>query len=347
MNAQPKKGPAPPAAPVVEVKLVREVGVGCDLLAVVAVPGAAKAYAGGSDGKLYLIDFDDAKSMPVTWAAHTGYVSGLARAGKYIVSGGSDHHLIWWDAETREKVRGQETHDKKWVRSVAASPDGKLVASAGDDMVCRVWDAESGKLVHELKGHDKLTPYELASKLYCVRFSPDGKHLATGDQTGTAVVWDAAGGKEVGRVRAPNLYTSDTNGHTYGGIRALAFSPDGVRLALAGNIAGDTSTITNSKALVQVFDWKTGKMTQDVPVKVNAFFEAVAFHPKQPWLFAATGAGEGKKVVILDTEKASVLQEIVSNTPLFDMALNATADTLVAVGRKKAFCWRLTQRGPQ
>ena len=342
MTAQQKKDPvAPPAAPVVDVKVVREVGVGCDLLAVAAVPGTAKAYAGGSDGKIYLIDFDEAKPAPVTWAAHAGYVSGLALAAKYLVSGGSDHQLVWWDAATREKVRVLEPHDKKWVRSVAASPDGKLVASAGDDMVCRVWAADSGKPVHELAGHDKVTPYQLASKLYCVRFSPDGKHLATGDQTGTAIVWDTATGKEVGRVRAPHLYTSDTNGHTYGGCRALAFSPDGARLALAGNLAGDTSTIVNSKALVQVFDWKAGKMTHDVPVKHNAFFEAIAFHPKEPWVFAATGAGEGKKVLILDVEKASVLQEITSNIPLVDVALNATADTLVAVGRKKAFCWRL------
>lgn len=342
MNAQQKKEPvAPPAAPVVDVKLVREVAVGCDLLAVAAVPGTAKVYAGGTDGKIYLIDFDEAKPTPVTWAAHAGYVSGLALAGKSLVSGGSDHQLIWWNADTREKVRAAEPHDKKWVRSVATSPDGKLVASAGDDMVCRLWEADSGKLLHEFVGHDKLTGLGFASKLYCCRFSPDGKHLATGDQTGTAFVWDTATGKQVGKVRAPLLFTGDGNGHTYGGVRAVAFSPDGSRVALAGNIGGDTSTILNSKALVQVFDWKAGKMTQDIPVKVNAFFEAIAFHPKEPWLFAATGAGEGKKVLILDVEKASVLQEITSNTPLYDLALNATADTLVAVGRKKVFCWRL------
>ena len=250
MNAQQKKEPAPPVAPVVDVKLVREVAVGCDLLTVAAVPGTAKVYAGGTDGKIYLIDFDEAKPTPVTWAAHTGYVSGLTLAGKHLVSGGSDHQLVWWDAAKREKVRAVETHVKKWVRSVSASPDGKLVASAGDDMVCRVWDADSGKPVHELAGHDKITPYQLASKLYCCRFSPDGKHLATGDQTGTAIVWDAATGKQLAKVRAPNLYTADTNGHTYGGCRALAFSPDGSRLALAGNIAGDTSTITNCTARV-------------------------------------------------------------------------------------------------
>jgi hypothetical protein len=147
----------------------------------------------------------------------------------------------------------------------------------------------------------------------------------------------------VARVRAPNLYTADTNGHTYGGTRAIAFSPDGSRLALAGNLAGDTSTITNSKALVQIFDWKAGKQTHDMVIKFNAFFEAIAFHPKEPWLFAAAGAGEGKKVFLLDLEKSAVLQEIASNTPLFDIALNPSADTLVAVGRKKAVCWRLSR----
>ena len=349
-QAQPKApaptpAPAPAAAP---VKLLREVAVGPDLLCVAAIPATAKAYAGGTDGKIYFIDFDEAKPNPTKWDAHVSYISGLAFTGKHLISAGSDYQLTWWDVETKAKVRSLEAHGKKWIRGVALSPDGKTLASVGDDMVCRLWDAESGKPIRELAGHDKLTPYGLNSKLYCCRFSPDGKHLATGDQAGVALVWEVASGKQVGRIHAPHLYTADTNGHTYGGIRALAFSPDGALLAVAGNLAGDTSTITGSKALVQLYDWKENKQTHDFPIKINGFFESICFHPKEPWLIAAVGAGEGKKVVILDLQKKAALHEFLSNIHVFDIALNGTtggADALIAVGRKKAMRWQLQTGG--
>ena len=328
--------PAPPS-----VKLLRDVAVSPDLLCVAALPGTAKAYAGGTDGKIYLIDFDEAKPNPTSWSAHVSFISGLALTGKHLISAGSDHQLIWWDVTMKTKVRSLEAHDNKWIRGVALSPDGKTLASVGDDMVCRLWDAESGKLIRELVGHDKLTPYKLLSKLYCSRFSPDGKYVATGDQAGVALIWEAASGKQVGKIRAPHLYTADTNGHTYGGIRALAFSPDGSLLAVSGNRAGDTSTILNSQALVQLYDWQANKQTHDMPVKINGFFESIRFHPKEPWLIAAVGAGEGNKVVIFDLPKKEVHSEFPSNTQVFDMTLNETGDTLIAVGRKKALRWQL------
>ncbi len=333
------------ASAVPQTKLLREVGVGPDLLCVATIPGTAKAYAGGTDGKIYLIDFDEAKSKPIAWDAHVSYVSGLAFTGKHLISAGSDRQLIWWDVSTKTKVRSLEAHDKKWIRGVALSPDGKILASVGDDMICRLWDAESGKPIRELKGHDKLTPYGLISKLYCCRFSADGKYLATGDQAGIALIWEAASGKQVAKIHAPHLYTSDTNGHTYGGIRSIAFSPDGLLIAVSGNLAGDTSTIVNSKAMAQLFDWKANKQTHDFPIKINGFFESICFHPKQPWLIAAVGAGEGKKVFILDLRKKAVLHEFLSNTLVFDIALNESADTLIAVGRKKALRWQLQTGG--
>lgn len=338
------KKPAPEPTPgPLTVKATQEAKVAADLLCVVTIPGTGKAIAGGSNGKISVLDFDNPKSTPETWDAHVSYVSGLALAGKLLVSAGSDHKLIWWNPQTKEKIREIIAHDKKWVRGVTASPDGKRLASVGDDMVVRVWDADSGKIVHDMVGHEKVTPYGLISKLYCVRFSADGKLLATGDQTGTAIIWDAATGKQVGKVRSTHLYTADTNGHTYGGCRAVAFSPDGSRLALAGNIAGDTSTIGGSKALVQIFDWKAGKMTHDLPVKINGFFESVQYHPKEPWLFAGCGAGDGKKVVMFDLDKKAVVQEFPVGRPVLDIALNGSADALVAVGRAKALRWQLSK----
>ncbi|MBM3994136.1 MAG: hypothetical protein FJ303_08270 [Planctomycetes bacterium] len=339
-----EKKPAPPLPPgPLTVKATQEAKVSGDILCVVPIPGTGKAYAGGSKGKISLLDFDNPKSTPDTWDAHVSYVSGLALAGKVLVSAGSDHKLIWWNTETKEKIREIVAHDKKWIRGVASSPDGKLVASVGDDMVCRLWDAGSGKRVHDLVGHDKLIPQTFVSKLYCCRFSADGKYLASGDQTGTAIVWEVASGKQVGKVRAPHLMQFDGNGHSYGGCRALAFSPDGSHLALVGNIAGDTSTILGSKALVHIFDWKADKETHYLPVKINGFFESVQYHPKEPWLFAGCGAGDGKKVVLFDLDKKAIVQEFPVGRPILDIALNASADALVAVGRTKALRWQLSK----
>lgn len=333
------------AAQVPQVKQIRDVGVSPDLLCVVPVPGTAKAYAGGSDGKIYLINFDEEKPTPTSWSAHVSFVSGLALTGKHLISAGSDHQLVWWDLETQNKVRSLDAHGKKWIRSVAVSPDGKTLASVGDDMIGRLWDAETGKPIHELIGHEKLTPVALNSKLYCCRFSPDGKYVATGDQVGVALIWEVATGKQVGKIHSPLLCIADGNGHTYGGVRALGFSPDGSLLAIAGNIGQDTSTIGGSKALVQIFDWKANKQTHDFPMKINGFFESIAFHPKEPWLIAAVGAGEGKKVLIFDLPKKSVLLEFLSNANIFDITLNEKADFLIAVGRKKALRWELLPGG--
>jgi WD40 repeat protein len=57
-----------------------------------------------------------------------------------------------------------------------------------------------------------------------VAFSPDGKHLATTSWDGTTKVWDAINGKELLTLR----------GHT-GIVEGVIFSPDGKRLASAGD----------------------------------------------------------------------------------------------------------------
>ena len=64
--------------------------------------------------------------------------------------------MIWWNRDSREKVRTIE--QPKWIRHLAVSRDGQMLASVCDDMVCRLWEAESGRPIRELEGHALLTP---------------------------------------------------------------------------------------------------------------------------------------------------------------------------------------------
>ncbi len=109
-------------------------------------PGTGLVFFGGSDFKVHS-DRPRSRTSPRSrsWAVHDSYVTGLALAGPSLVSGGYDGRLIWWDVESGSRVRAVDAHSK-WIRRVAATPDGSVVASVADDMVCRLWDAATGQL---------------------------------------------------------------------------------------------------------------------------------------------------------------------------------------------------------
>ena len=72
------------------------------------------------------------------------------------------------------------------------------------------------------------------------------------------VVWDAATGRQLAAVEAPTLYTWDgvQRNRSIGGVRALAFSPDGAHLAVGG--VGQINNVDSiaGPSRVEVFDWQ-------------------------------------------------------------------------------------------
>ena len=111
------------------------------------------------------------------------------------------------------------------VRCVAFSPDGTSFASAsagpsGQDAVIRIWNTSERRLVHTLHA-----PW---SEVVGLCYRPDGTMVA------------AAGGAE-GRPREVRLWDPAGGGlqmvvpaESGQGLRALEFTPDGQRLAMAG-----------------------------------------------------------------------------------------------------------------
>jgi WD40 repeat protein len=320
-----------------KIKVVKEISRKDILFAMARKPGTGQVFCGGSDFAIYEIDLDQAKPAPKVLGRHDSYVTGLVLAGTTLVSGGYDGRLIWWNIESRSQVRRLEAH-ARWIRRLAVTPDGSIVASVADDMVCRVWEVESGRLIHELRDHTELTPTHFPSMLFVCAISPDGRRLATGDKVGHVAVWDLQSGRKLTSLEAPELYTWDPvqRRHSIGGIRSLAFSPDGTRLAVGGS--GKISNIDHfdGRATVDVFEWETGKRThQFANDKYLGLVECLAFAPQGNWLLAAGGGDKDGFYIFFDLPANKVLAQDKAPMYIHDLALSEQSETIYAVGHQK------------
>jgi WD40 repeat protein len=187
---------------------------------------------------------------------HETWVQALAfsKDGAVAISGGCDGKITWWDtaAEAPKPIRTIQAH-KGWIRALDVSPDGTLLASGGNDNFVRLWNVADGSLVRELSGHTR--------HVYSVTFHPKGQHLLSGDLIGSVRQWEVATGKELRAFDAKPLHTYEGGQQVdFGGVRALAISPDEKWLAAGGLYKATNPLGAVHEPIVLLFNWESQKV---------------------------------------------------------------------------------------
>ena len=223
-----------------------------------------KLIAGiGVDTAVHLWTIEDKTKK--SFQAHKTWVSSMCfnSSGNDLYT--ADYHGVihCWNYTGGAGTRPRWTipaADKDNVRALAVAGNGKFLVSAGDEGVIRVWNTATGKLLKELKGHTEC--------IFSLAVHPDGKTLVSGDLLGSVRKWAIPSWKEAGELDARVLHTrEDKFIADVGGVRTLAFSPNGKLLAAGGFRDAKSNSFCPGTPAVLVFDWSKGTPASELRVK--------------------------------------------------------------------------------
>lgn len=258
---------------------------------------AGRLWFGASDAGVYELDLtvEKPERKKLDGEGHSSYVTGMARVDDVLVTCGYDRQLIWWDLKSGSQRKKTTAHDR-WIRQVILTPDGNRLISVADDMRCRIWDLQTGDMVADFSDHLEQTPHHYPSMLYAVAVSDDGSLIATGDRIGHVAIWDAHTFEKLSELEAPEMYTWDPRQrrHSIGGIRSLAFSPDGKRLAVGGMGKVGNIDHLDGPSRLEIFQTDSSERTVLAEDKKNkGLIEQIHWSTGGDWLLTAGGANNG------------------------------------------------------
>ncbi|MBI1900226.1 MAG: hypothetical protein HYS13_03795 [Planctomycetia bacterium] len=246
--------------------------------------------AAGYDGLVPRWEVGEGELKPLaSLAGHSAWVTCLAfqPAGELLLSADSWGKLCAWRyaEESPQPVWTEAQALAGWIRGLAVSPDGQTVAVVGNDPRVRLFSAVDGKPLRELAEH--------APPVFSVTFHPDGKSLATGDRKGIVRRMNLETGKVERELDGGVLYKLDRI-QEVGGARQMAFDAAGERLVVGG-IRNSTGGFVTGQPCVLLFDWKSGKVEQELAVGANddGFIYDARFH-HAGFVMAASCAFPGK-----------------------------------------------------
>jgi DNA-binding beta-propeller fold protein YncE len=223
--------------------------------------------------------------------------SHIAINGVFSEATGNHTQLMVWDIQKGELVFEQNILEYGRTVGVAFSPDGKEILVDGTEKTITVLDSVSGNLIYDISVEDDIvTAFD---------YHPDGNIFAAVGTSGMAQIFD--------RNTRELLQSWDAG---LGQLSNVAFSPDGVRLAV-------TSSQTND---IKIFNSSTGNELLLLQGHANSNF-GLDFNSDGTRLVSAGRDGTAK---IWDAQTGELLLTLTGHTSTIGAVRFSPDDTLIA-----------------